>query len=133
MDLQALKAELATGHPTTGRYSDDDVTAAEQLNAANRQPDRESVTAGDIVGAMVPAEYDVLSPTAKDLLRLYVAAGSVPLTDTVKATLKGIFPNTTGPQTRANFAALLKRTGSRAEELGLGRVTSSDVANARRS
>jgi len=54
----------------------------------------------------------------------------LPLTVTVKQELGAIFP--AGSQTRTNLIALLKRDGSRADELGLGHVTPSHVADARR-
>ena len=36
MNLNALAAELAAGHPVTFAYDADDATAADQLNAVNR-------------------------------------------------------------------------------------------------
>lgn len=129
--LAALDAELTAGHPTTGPYAADDEIAAGQLNAPNRQPNREATDAGTLVAAIVRAEYDALTTAQKDYLRLVISAGSaIPLTATLKTNLGALFPNPSG--TRTNFLALQQRPGSRAEELGLGRVTESDVADARR-
>lgn len=36
MDIDALRIELASGHPDTGAYSSDDAVAAVELNAVNR-------------------------------------------------------------------------------------------------
>ncbi len=131
MDLNALKAELTAGHPTTGAYSFDDDVAARQLNEPNRSPNRETTDAGTLIAAIVRAEYDALSAANKTYLNAVLSvSGSIPLTATFKANLGGIFA--AGTTTRANFLALQNRPGSRAEELGLGNVTASDVANARR-
>lgn len=130
MDLQALKAELTAGHPGTGPYSSDDEVAANQLNAPNRQPNRDTLDSGLLVASIVRTEYDALTAPAKDYLRLIAMAQTLPLTPTLKTELAGIFG--VGTTTRANLVALLKRPGSRAEELGLGLVNASNVADARR-
>lgn len=131
MDLQALKTELLAGHPSTGAYSADDEVAASQLNAPNRSPNRESTDAGTLIASIVRAEYDALLAANKTYLNAVLSvAGSIPLTTTFKQNLGGIFAN--GTQSRANFLALQNRPGSRAEELGLGNVTPSHVAEARR-
>jgi hypothetical protein len=79
----------------------------------------------------VLSEYTALSAAQKDYLRLVVSGGTMPLTATVKAELGTIFP--AGSATRANFVALLKRPGSRADELNLGgNPTPSIVADGRR-
>ena len=130
MDLQALKTELLAGHPGTGPYSANDETAAGQLNATNRQPNRETLDSGLLVASIVRSELTALAAADKEYLRLVAMAQSLPLTATVKAELGAIFPN--GSTTRTNLLALLKRPGSRAEELGLGFVTASNVADARR-
>lgn len=130
MDLAALKTELDAGHPDTGAYSADDVEAAEQLNAKNRTPDRDSLQSGELIASIVGTEYAALSNIEKDYVRLVAMAEILPLTQTLKSQLGTLFPAQS--QTRANLRSLLKRTGSRAEELGLGFVTPSHVADARR-
>lgn len=130
MDLNVLKAELLAGHPTTGPYSSNNEVAAEQLNVPNRQPNREDLNAGSLIASIVRSEYTALNAAEKDYLRLIAMAQTMPLTATLRNELDSIFPTTSA--TRANLRALLKRSGSRAEELGLGRVTASDVADARR-
>ena len=130
MDLQALKTELSAGHPDTGAYSPDDVLAAEQLNIHNRTPDRDSLTGGELIASLVGSEYAALGATAKEYINLIATAQTLPLTQTLKSQLGTLFPQ--GSTTRANLIALMKRPGSRAEELGLGFVTPSNVADARR-
>lgn len=130
MDLVALKAELTTDALNRGYAAMTDEQAADSLNLRNRQPDAETLSSGVFVASLVSAEYDLLSNAKKDYCRLIAMAGSLPITAQLKAELAGIFA--AGTQTRANLLAAVKRTGSRAEELGLGRVTPSDVANAKR-
>lgn len=130
MDLQVLKNELTAGHPGTGAYSANDATAADQLNARNRQPDRESLTGGMLAASIVRAELAALSNADQNYVRALLPCGDMPLTATLKTELGNIFGAAT--QTRANLLALLKRPGSRAEELGLGTVSPSNVADARR-
>lgn len=130
MDLQALKAEL-TNDPLSRDYAGmDNVQASDSLNLQDRTPNRESISAGDLVASIVRSEYDTLSAAEKDYVRLVVLAQTVVLSNQVKAEFNSIFGQ--GTTTRTNFAALTKRPGSRADELGLGRVTPSDVADAKR-
>lgn len=131
MDLVALKAEL-TNDPIGRNYASlSDEGVANSLNANDRQPNRDTLEAGYLVASIVQAEYGTLSAAQKDYLRLIAMAQTLPLTATVKQELASIFPaNST---TRANLLALMKRPGSRAEELGLGHVTPSHVADARRA
>lgn len=131
MNLQALKSELTTD-PLGRNYAGmGDEAAAVSLNAADRQPDQETLTGGMIAASVVRSELAALSAAAdRDYVRTLMQAGEMPLTATLKSELGAIFGAGTG--TRSNLLALLKRPGSRAEELGLGHVTASDVANARR-
>lgn len=131
MDLVALKAEIVAGHPTTGAYSANDEIAASQINAPNRTPGRETTDAGTLLAAIVRAEYDALSAASKAYINVVLAtSGAIPMTATLKANLGGVFA--VGTQSRTNFLALQTRPGSRAEELGLGFVTPSNIADARR-
>ena len=130
MDLQALKTELTTD-PLARNYSAmADEAAANSLNVRDRQANRDTLDSGSLIAAIVRSEYGVLLAPDKDYLRLIALATSIPLTATVRNELAAMFPaNST---TRANLIALLKQQASRGEELGIGFVTPSDVADARR-
>jgi hypothetical protein len=78
----------------------------------------------------VRAEFAALPAADKQYVQLVCQAQTMPLTAALKAELGSVFP--AGSATRANLLALLKRPGSRAEELGLGFVSPSNVADARR-
>lgn len=130
MNLQTLKTELTTDPIARGYAAMSDEQAAESLNTQNRQPDRESLTGGMIAASVVRTELAALTAADQNYVRALLPCGDIPLTATIKTELGNIFGAAT--TTRANLLALLKRTGSRAEELRLGTVTPSNVADARR-
>jgi len=132
MDLQALKTELNTDPNGVGYAALSDEAAAEKFKLTNRPVNRESIDGGLLASAIVRSEYAALNAADKDYVRLLCATATpIPLTASFKTEVGGVFG--AGTQTRTNFLALLKRTGNRAEELGLGGVpTTSDIANARR-
>ena len=61
MDLVALAAELAAGHPVTGAYDADDALAAGELNAVNRTRSRDTVSGSEILNATDDAEFIALT------------------------------------------------------------------------
>lgn len=126
MNLQALKTELSEA-----RYRNmSDEQVADSLNVSDRPVNADSLQSGMLVASIVRAEFSALSPADKDYVRLIAMAETMPITATLKTELGSIFP--ANSQTRTNLVSLLKRTGSRAEELGLGIVTPSHVADAKR-
>jgi hypothetical protein len=132
VDLVALKAELTNDPLGRGYASMDDEAAANALRVNDRMANRDTLDGGLLVASIVMSEYTALTANQKDYLRLLAMSQTLPLTATVKTELGSIFP--AGSATRANFLALLKRPGSRADELNLGgNPTPSDVAKARRS
>lgn len=130
MDLQALNDELTTDPLGFGYSTMGDVKASDRLNQPERDVDRDSVTGGEIAASLVKSEVAALTVGEREYVFSLLASDSIPLTDNFKSVLGGLFPG--GSSTRANLLAILKRTGSRAEELGLERVTPSHVADARR-
>lgn len=130
MDLQVLKTELTTDPLGRGYAGMSDEQAATSLNTANRQPFRETLTGGMIAASVVLSELAALTPENQNYVIALFGAGEMPLTDNLKSELSAVFPNPSN--TRTNLIALLKRPGSRAEELRLGTVTTSNVADAKR-
>lgn len=128
--LQVLADELASDPLSRGYSTMNDVEVSDSLNEPGREVDRSSLDTGLVMSAIVDTEFLALQEAAKEFLSLLVLAQNVPLTDTLKSNLGRIFP--AGSETRANLIALVKRSGSRAEEIGLGRVTPSHIADARR-
>jgi len=132
MDLAALKAELTTDPAAIGyaAANGDHVAIARLLNKSGRSVDSESLSSGVLVSCLDKTEFTALSAADKQYLNLFVTAGEVPMTAEVRQTLRAMFPQ--GSKTRQNINAATKRNASRAEELGFGRVTESDVADALR-
>ena len=133
MDLAALKTEI-TGDPAAIGYAaanGDHDSIAKLLNRPQRTIDAESLSSGVLVSCIDKTEFAALSAADKAYLNLFVTAGDVPMTANVRQALRSLFPAQGETRTKINQAT--RRTGSRAEELGFGRVTESDVADALRS
>lgn len=127
MDLAKLKAEIADA-----KYKDmGDEAIADALNERTAQVDREVLTGGELASCVTLADYTGLQPVQRQYMDMLVASASMPLSANVRTQLTTMF--SAQSDTRKNLVLLLKRSGTRAEELGLGRVTTSDVAVARRS
>lgn len=133
MDLAALKTEL-TSDPAAIGYAaanGDHDAITKLLNRPQRTIDAESLPSGVLVSCIDRAEFAALSAADKQYLNLFVTAGDVPMSQNVRQALRVLFP--AGSETRTRINRATRRAGSRAEELGLGRVTESDVADALRN
>ncbi len=130
MDLVALKSELTTDPAGLGYAGKSHEDQAILINKPQRTMDAESLSSGLLVSCIDRAEFAVLPAADKQYLNLFVTAGNVPMSQNVRQALRGLFP--VGSETRAKINQATRRTGSRSEELGLGRVTESDVADALR-
>lgn len=132
MDLAKLKTELTTDPLGRGYAGMADVEAADSLNRPDRTGlNRPTLGGGELAASTVKADYTGLSANDRAYFNMLVLAAALPATPTLRAELSALFP--AGSATRANLVALLKRSGSRADELDLGgTVTPSHVADARR-
>lgn len=130
MNIEQLKIELGTDPLGIGYSGMDDVSAANALNIPNKAVSRDSVDCGSFVTAIVVSEYAALTAVQRQYLELVASAGHLPWTQNLKAQIGSLFAQ--GTATRANLLALQNRTGSRGEAIGVGHVTPSDVAEARR-
>lgn len=130
MDLQALKTEITTDSLGRGYSNMTDEQVSDSLNKQDRQPNRETLDSGRFVGAIVAADYAGLTADQRDRVRLLATPSLLFITPHIRQELRDMFPANSA--TRTNLRAALMQTGSRADELGMGRVTPSDVANARR-
>ena len=132
MDLVALKSEV-TSDPAEIGYAaviTDHLAISGLLNRSQRTIDAESLSSGVLVSCIDKTEFSALSAADKAYLNLFVTAGDVPMSANVRQALRSLFP--AGSETRTKINQATRRTGSRAEELGFGRVTESDVADALR-
>jgi len=132
MDLAALKTEITTDPAAIGyaAANGDHEAIAKLLNKPQRTIDAGSLSSGVLVSCIDKTEFAALTAADKAYLNLFVTAGDVPMTANVRQALRSLFP--AGTETRNRINAATRRAGSRAEELGLGRVTESDVADALR-
>ena len=132
MDLVALKTELTTDPESIGyaAANGDHVAVARMLNKPGRSIDGEKLSSGVLVSCLDKTEFTALSAPDKAYMNLFVTAGDVPMTQEIRQSLRQLFP--AGSKTRTNINQATKRDGSRAEELGFGRVTESNVADALR-
>lgn len=87
------------------------------------------IPAWEVIDAIVPTEWTLMSPTEQSRISLIISAGDINVrsTNTRSAFLSAFGPGTT---TRSNLAALQTRIGSRAEQLFDQAVTFRDVLNA---
>lgn len=125
MDLVRLKIELSD--PKYAALSDE--ACANALNAPGPSIDRDFIDGAELAAAITLADYAALQPVPRAYFEMLSRSGFMPLNGGLKKELRQLFPD---GDTKKTIAALLRRVGSRAEELGLGRVTPSDVANSRR-
>lgn len=143
MQLADLKNELDAGHPSTGAYSDDHQTAADELNTPYTVGPRRVAYLTmmneldlDIVrrliatvDAVAPSDpvvgeikhylrgsdgVDVGNPKTRAMLDAFAANGSLPLTTDDATAIKALAPQI-----------------SRAQQLGWGAVQEVDVRHAR--
>jgi hypothetical protein len=130
LNLAALKAELDNDPEGIGYAGMSDVDVSEALNTRNRESDADTLQAGDLVAALHPKDVQAASSADRAYLQIVASAGTVPLTPTLKQGLKTVL----GAQsdTLKELTRHMRQAASRAKELGLGRVTPSDVADARR-
>jgi hypothetical protein len=132
MDLVSLKNEITTDPAAIGYTAviADHVAVAKLINADKRTIDRSEMTSGELVSCLDKTEFTSLSAPDKAWLNLFVTAQNVPMTADVRQALRSLFPAQS--KTRQNINQATRKLASRADELGLGRVTESDVANALR-
>jgi len=130
VDIDALKAELATGHPDTGAYDADDVVAAAQLNAVNRTKNKASMTGSEIINALDKTEYLALSDGDKAKVWQVCHLGEVNPFGVEADIFIAIFGVPSASITALQAAR--KEAVSRAVELGLGIVRAGHVEEARR-
>lgn len=138
MDYVALRAELDTDPNAYGyaalAASGSTQALADLLNLVRQEITgffRGLVPSHEFLTAIVLSEYLVLTDANRDYLHLLLTPE---LVDTGSATLRASVATVFGVGTtsRANLVAMASRAGSRAEQLGLGTVTSTDIATALR-
>lgn len=131
--LAMLATELGADPAGLGLTAMSDEAAAWALNAPGRPVARITMTGAEILEALNPTELRALTAAQLNFVLLVTGAGgavAIGPNSVARAILMALFG--AGTASRAKLAAASVQTGSRAEELGLGLVTPSDVADARR-
>lgn len=112
----ALRTELLTDPLARGYAGMTDEAAANDLNTPNRQPNRDTITAALLIGAIVKSEFDSLSAANKTYIQTVLnVSGEITITTQLRTDLSEVFGAATA--TRANIVSALKRFSSRCEEL----------------
>lgn len=136
MDLVALKTEI-TSDPAAIGYAEviaDHVAVARLVNTSPRQvADAADHATWELFQCFDPDELTAAEATVAKFRRLQLLC-SMPLINPDAKRLRQSIVFIFGAQSASlgRFDNWAKRTGTRAEELGFGRVTESDVANALR-
>lgn len=129
MDIDALKAELLTGHPDTGAYDADDAVAAGQLNAVNRTRNKPSLTGSEVLNAVDKTEFNALVAASKQLVWDILHLGELNPFGVEADLMTDMFGG--GSTTIAALVVLRVEDVSRAVEIGLGVVKVGHVQMAR--
>lgn len=132
MDLVALKTELTAdpaGLVYAGKSHEDQAVL---INRPQRTMNREQFSGADLASCLDPVEFAALTASQKDWLQMLTSAnGMLTLYASLRQDIRAVLATAT--KSLAKFNQTINRSASRAEELGLGSVTTSDVADALRS
>ena len=130
MDLVKLKAELDADPLSRGYSGMSDVEAATSLNdTVDRNVNKATMTASEVLNAVVPAEFNALTEAEQTRIWSLLGIGTLNPFGVEATLLTAAFG--AGSATIVALAGLRKDTVSRATELGLGFVAPGHVENAR--
>jgi hypothetical protein len=137
MDLVALKTEITTDPAAIGYAAvlSDHVAVAKLINTAARQvADTDDKPIWQLFQCFDPDELTTAEAVVAKFRRLQLLCSLASVNPDAKRLRQSIvFIFGAQSQSLTRFDAWAKRSGTRAEELGFGRVTESDVADALRS
>jgi hypothetical protein len=129
MDYAALKAELTADPLGRGYASMGDQEIADSMNALTRTRNRASMSGSEVINSVVATEYAALTAANKQLLWDLVHLGQLNPFGVEATLMVSVFG--AGSQTIAALAAKRVETVSRAQELGLERVSVGYIGKAR--
>jgi hypothetical protein len=131
MDLVALKSELTTDPAGIGYAGKSHEDQANLINRPQRTVNREQFSGADLASCLDPVEFAALTAVQRTWIQMLTTAnGSLTLFASLRQDIRAVLATAT--KSLAKFNQTINRTASRAEELGLGSVTTSDVADALR-
>lgn len=129
MDLAALKTELTTDPGKIGYAGKSHEDIAILINRPQRTINREQFSGADLASCLDPAEFAALTAIQRTWIQMLTGAnGSLTLFASLRQDIRAVLANAT--KSLAKFNNTINKSGSRAEELSLGSVITSDVADA---
>jgi hypothetical protein len=132
MDLVALKTELTTDPAGLGYAGKSHEDQAVLINRPQRTVNKAQFEGADLASCLDPVEFAALTAGQRTWLQMLTSAnGSLTLFASLRQDIRAVLATTT--KSLAKFNQTINRSASRAEELGLDAVTTSDVADALRS
>ena len=132
MDLVALKTELTSDPAGLGYAGKSHEDQAILINKPQRTVNRDQFSGADLASCLDPTEFGALTAPQKTWLQVLISAyGSLTLYASLRQDIRATLATAT--KSLAKFNQTINRSASRAEELGLGSVTTSDIADALRS
>ena len=131
MDLAALKTEITSDPATIGYAGKSHEEIAALINRSQRTMNREQFSGADLASCLDPVEFAALTAVQRTWLQMLTTAnGLLTLYASLRQDIRAVLATAT--KSLAKFNNTINRAGSRAEELSLGAVTTSDVADALR-
>ncbi len=131
MDLVALKTELTEDPAGLGYAGKSHEDQAELINKTQRTVNRDQFSGADLASCLDPTEFGALTAPQRTWLQMLTGAnGLLTLYASLRQDIRAVLTSAT--KSLAKFNQTINRAGSRAEELGLGSVTTSHVADALR-
>ncbi len=132
MDLVALKTELTTDPAGLGYAGKSHEDQAILINRPQRTMNREQFSGADLASCLDPVEFAALTAVQRTWIQMLTSAnGMLTLFASLRQDIRAVLATAT--KSLAKFNQTINRSASRAEELGLDAVTTSDIADALRS
>jgi hypothetical protein len=132
MDLVALKTELTIDPAGLGYAGKSHEAMAVLINRPQRTVNRDQFSGADLASCLDPVEFAALTAVQRTWIQMLTSAnGMLTLFASLRQDIRAVLATAT--KSLQKFNQTINRSGSRAEELGLGSVTTSDIADALRS
>ena len=132
MDLVSLKTVLTTDPVAIGYAGKSHEDQAILINRPQRTMNKAQFEGADLASCLDPVEFSALTAVQRTWIQTLTSAyGSLTLYASLRQDIRAVLAAAT--KSLAKFNQTINRSASRAEELGLEAVTTSDIADALRS
>lgn len=132
MDLVALKAEITSDPAAIGYAGKSHEEIAVLINRPQRTINKAQFEGADLAACIDPTEFAALTAGQRNWIQMLTSAyGSLTLYASLRQDIRAVLATAT--KSLAKFNQTINRRASRAEEIGLESVITSDVADALRS